>query len=95
MVFLVSHFDNSESNPRNPHKPPQLIKWGEATTDEMCIGFLGVTKAGQDLTKPGEKDDFMQILEKQHEEMAAKFEKQMKERHEKAEQDKQAAKATK
>lgn len=69
VVFLVSHFDNSESNPRNPHKPPKLIKGGEATTDEMCIGFLGVTKTGQDLTKPGEKDDFMQILEKQHEEM--------------------------
>ena len=95
VVFLVSHFDNSESNPRNPHKPPKLIKGGEATTDEMCIGFLGVTKTGQDLTKPGEKDDFMQILEKQHEEMRAKFEKQMKERHEKAEQSKRGAKAAK
>jgi mono/diheme cytochrome c family protein/peroxiredoxin len=95
VVYLVSHFDNSASNPHNPHKPPTLVKWGEATTDEMCIGFLGVTKTGQDLTKPGEKDDFMEILEKQHEELRAKFEKQMKERHDKAEQSKQGAKAAK
>ena len=64
VVYLVSHYDNSESNPRNPNKPPKLVKWGEATTDEMCIGFLGVTKKGQDLTRPGEKDDFMEILQK-------------------------------
>ena len=65
VVYLVSHYDNSASNPRNPHKPPELVKWGEATTDEMCIGFLGLTKKGQDLTRPGEKDDFMDILRKQ------------------------------
>ena len=35
VVFLDSHFDNSESNPRNPHKPPKLVTWGEATTDEI------------------------------------------------------------
>jgi mono/diheme cytochrome c family protein len=81
LVYLVSHFDNSQSNPRNPNKPPKLVKWGEATTDEMCIGFLGLTKSGQDLTKAGEKDDFMEILGKQHEELRAKFEKESKERH--------------
>jgi AhpC/TSA family/Copper type II ascorbate-dependent monooxygenase, C-terminal domain len=81
LVYLVSHFDNSAANPRNPHKPPQLVKWGEATTDEMCIGFLAVTKKNQDLTQPGEKDDFMDILRKQHEELRAKYEKESKERH--------------
>ena len=80
LVYLVSHYDNSASNPRNPHKPPKLVKWGEATTDEMCIGFLGVTKKGQDLTKPGEKDDFMDILQAQEEELRAKYEKQRHER---------------
>ena len=25
VVYLVSHYDNSESNPRNPHKPPVLV----------------------------------------------------------------------
>jgi Copper type II ascorbate-dependent monooxygenase, C-terminal domain len=81
LVYLVSHYDNTEANPRNPHKPPKLVKWGEATTDEMCIGFLAVTKTHQDLTKPGEKDDFMEILQKQHEELRAKYEKQSKELH--------------
>ena len=63
VVYLVSHFDNSSANPRNPNHPPKEVKWGEATTDEMCIGFLGVTKKGQDLTQPGEKDDYMDILQ--------------------------------
>jgi peroxiredoxin len=80
LVYLVSHYDNSAANPRNPHKPPKLVKWGEATTDEMCIGFLALTKKGQDLTKPGEKDDFMDILRKQMEELREKYEKQERER---------------
>jgi mono/diheme cytochrome c family protein/peroxiredoxin len=74
LFSLVAHYDNSSSNPRNPNRDhPQLVKWGEATTDEMCIGFLGVTKKSQDLTRPGEKDDFMQILEKQADELRAKL----------------------
>ena len=40
---------------RNPNHPPKLVKWGEATTDEMCIGFIGVTKKGQDLTQARRK----------------------------------------
>lgn len=83
LVYLVSHYDNSAANPNNPHKPPRLVKWGEATTDEMCIGFLGLTKKGQDLTRPGEKDDFMDILRKQEDELRAKYEKQFKERRKK------------
>jgi peroxiredoxin len=86
VVYLVSHYDNSESNLRNPHKPPKLVKWGEATTDEMCIGFLMLTKTGQDLTKVGERDDLMETFQKQHEEIRAKFEKQMNERRNKAQE---------
>src|SRR5262249_19654751 len=61
---LVSHFDNSASNPRNPNKPPAEMHWGEATTDEMSIGFIGVTKKGQDLTR-GDADDLHEIFRKQ------------------------------
>jgi hypothetical protein len=25
------------------HAPPKAVSWGEETTDEMCIAFLGVT----------------------------------------------------
>ncbi|HYM09877.1 MAG TPA: hypothetical protein VEU62_04050, partial [Bryobacterales bacterium] len=33
-------FDNSADNIRNPHDPPQPVRWGEQTTDEMCIAFI-------------------------------------------------------
>jgi thiol-disulfide isomerase/thioredoxin len=69
---VTAHFDNSAANPRNPNKPPKLVTWGEATTDEMCIGFLAVTKKGLDLTRPGERDDLMEIFRKQAEEYQAK-----------------------
>jgi hypothetical protein len=62
VVNVVAHYDNSSSNPQNPNKPPRVVTWGPATTDEMCIGFITVTKKGQDLTRPGEKDDLEQIL---------------------------------
>ncbi|MBV8266434.1 MAG: hypothetical protein JO252_08930, partial [Planctomycetaceae bacterium] len=43
-------------------------KWGEATTDEMCIGFIAIVQKGQDLTQPGQKDDLREILNRQREE---------------------------
>ncbi len=67
VLKLVAHFDNSENNPKNPNKPPKLVKFGEGSTDEMCIGFIALTKKGQDLTRPGEKDDLRQIIDKDFE----------------------------
>ncbi len=61
---VVAHYDNSESNPRNPNHPPKEVRWGEATTDEMCIGFIAVTQKDQDLTRPGAKDQLLEIFEK-------------------------------
>lgn len=40
---LTCEFDNSSNNPKNPNDPVKEVRWGEATTDEMCIAFLGVT----------------------------------------------------
>ena len=71
---VVAHFDNSANNPRNPKSPPVEVKWGEGTTDEMCIGFLAMTKKGQDLTQPGQKDDLQQIFEKQSQERIKAYE---------------------
>ena len=45
IVKAVGHFDNSAANPRNPNDPPKAIGWGEKTTDEMFIAFLGIIKA--------------------------------------------------
>jgi hypothetical protein len=42
------------------------VKWGPASSDEMCVGYIGVAKTGQDLTRPGEKDDLFEIFVKQH-----------------------------
>lgn len=80
VVNLVAHFDNSSANPRNPNSPPKPIRWGEATTDEMSIGFIAVTKKGQDLTRPGAKDDLSEILDKQIQEARERGEKRAKAR---------------
>jgi hypothetical protein len=42
-IDMLAHFDNSASNPANPSSPPVEVRWGEQTTDEMCIGFLQLT----------------------------------------------------
>lgn len=34
-------YDNSADNPRNPHDPPRLIKWGLQSTDEMGALIYG------------------------------------------------------
>jgi mono/diheme cytochrome c family protein len=62
ILKVVAHFDNSAANPLNPHKPPQDVYWGEAITEEMCNAFLFMTKKGQDLTRPGERDDLGEIF---------------------------------
>ena len=42
-LSLEAFYDNSSGNLRNPNDPPKSVSWGEATTDEMCIAFVGVT----------------------------------------------------
>lgn len=66
ILKVVAHFDNSSENHFNPNNPPKELKWGPATTDEMCIGFIGITKKGQDLRRPGEKNDLNEIIHKSH-----------------------------
>ena len=36
-------FDNTANNPKNPNNPLVTVGWGERTTDEMCLAFIGVT----------------------------------------------------
>ena len=56
-VSLTATYDNSSSNPRNPNNPPKAVRWGEATTDEMCIAFLGVTVDGENIASGIVADD--------------------------------------
>lgn len=37
---LEAWFDNSSANPYNPNQPPARVRFGEMTTDEMCICAL-------------------------------------------------------
>ena len=48
---LTAIYDNSSGNVRNPNYPPKDVRWGEATTDEMCIAFLFLTLDAEDLTR--------------------------------------------
>ena len=48
-VSLEAFYDNSSGNWRNPNNPPKAVSWGEQTTDEMCIAFLGITLDAENL----------------------------------------------
>ncbi|HEX4946959.1 MAG TPA: hypothetical protein VFZ34_09855, partial [Blastocatellia bacterium] len=46
---LTTLFDNSAQNPNNPNNPPKVVRWGEATTDEMALAFIGFTLDSESL----------------------------------------------
>lgn len=50
-LTLTARYDNSSGNPRNPNSPPKAVHWGEQTTDEMCLAFVGFTVDSESLTK--------------------------------------------
>ena len=65
IVKVVAHYDNSD-HPRNPHRPPRSVGWGPEVTDEMCVGYIGIVRSGQDLTRPGARDDLFDLLADQY-----------------------------
>ena len=46
-IDMVAVFDNSAENVRQPTRPPRAVRWGDGTTDEMAIVFIGVTADGE------------------------------------------------
>jgi hypothetical protein len=56
-VEMWARFDNSKENPRNPQDPPGRVTFGEQTSNEMCIAFLGVTVDGWMAPMLGEEGD--------------------------------------
>jgi mono/diheme cytochrome c family protein len=60
-VELEYTFDNSEKNPRNPSHPPVRVRWGEQTTDEMALAFLGIA-----LPTPQEAQQFTREISIQY-----------------------------
>lgn len=51
-VHLSARYDNSTANPSNPRNPPAEVTYGEETTNEMCLAFLGFTLDSEHLLKP-------------------------------------------
>jgi Flp pilus assembly protein TadD len=47
-------YDNSSANPRNPHRPPQRVKWGPQSSDEMGAIWLEVL--------PRRREDFPALV---------------------------------
>ncbi len=54
-LLYTATYDNSEKNPLNPNRPPKPVTWGEKTTDEMCLGYVGYVEDREDLTRPKKK----------------------------------------
>jgi peroxiredoxin len=51
-ISVDAWFDNSSGNPLNPNSPPQEVKWGDNSTDEMLLcTFQGTCKKASDLEK--------------------------------------------
>jgi hypothetical protein len=49
VVRVTAVYDNSENNPKNPNNPLVPVRWGEGTTDEMCLAFVGIVLDNQAL----------------------------------------------
>jgi Flp pilus assembly protein TadD len=41
-------YDNSKDNPRNPHRPPERVKWGPKSSDEMGALWIEVQPRRQE-----------------------------------------------
>lgn len=51
-ITLNCNYDNSADNPRNPNNPLVPVTWGERTTDEMCVGFVGLVSPKLEVLLP-------------------------------------------
>jgi hypothetical protein len=63
-LSLHCTFDNSELNPNNPWYPPRDVGWGEETTDEMALAFLGLVIPGFSLKAKNEVWEWPLSLER-------------------------------
>ncbi|HWA98832.1 MAG TPA: hypothetical protein VG713_10090 [Pirellulales bacterium] len=54
-IVAEAIYDNSADNPRNPNEPPKWIRYGEQTTNEMCL--CGVPFIANS------RDEYMQVMQ--------------------------------
>jgi hypothetical protein len=59
-IEMEYSYDNSSENPQNPSNPPKPVSWGEETTDEMALAFIGVL-----LPAPADVQPFQRAIQRQ------------------------------
>ncbi len=62
ILSLAASYDNSTSNPNNPSKPPKAVRWGEQTTDEMCLAFVWYTIDSEHITQGKPVNDLLDMI---------------------------------
>ncbi len=60
VVSMRYHYDNSTDNPRNPNNPPQEVKGGDRSTDEMGDLWLQLLPAAPDDRRMEFRDAWVQ-----------------------------------
>lgn len=74
VVSMRYHYDNSAANVRNPHQPPQRVRHGNQTTDEMAHLSLQVLPRGaQDRRTELQEAIMLHRLEKYPGDFTAQF----------------------
>lgn len=46
-LTLTARHDNSADNPQNPSDPPQRVRWGEQTKNEMSLAFISLSPVNE------------------------------------------------
>ena len=62
-VEMEFSYDNSDANPQNPSSPPKMVRWGEQTTDEMAVTFLGILLPKPEDVAPFQRSTMGQMIQ--------------------------------
>jgi hypothetical protein len=52
-IETVAVYNNTDQNPNNPNSPPQFVRFGMGTNDEMNVGFITLAWADEDRVAQG------------------------------------------
>jgi Secretion system C-terminal sorting domain len=67
-IHCYGTYDNTADNPSNPNDPPQIMSWGESTTEEMYITFLQYVlyhPGDENISLPTLNEEYMMVYPKE------------------------------
>jgi hypothetical protein len=67
-VHCLGTFDNTADNPMNPNDPPQVMTWGESTTEEMYLCYLQFViylPGDENIALPSLNEEYMMVYPKE------------------------------